>query len=238
MNKNAIALGLATLLLSGTAFAAPVFSDDFNRRDANNVGSGWIEIDRNGKDVAISNNALQLRDVHQQSNSTASSPDAAATFSVSTLGLENLLLSFAWAPLTASEADDTLKLSWRVAGGSWMDLWSTGLGGDGAWSTANVGLGAAAADQQSIDIRFWTDVGYSGLLGFLFDAPQNEGARIDWVTLTGDAIPVAVTPPVPEPTPEPAGPGAAQAVPEPASLALLGLGLAGLGAMRRRQRAA
>ena len=238
MNNNTIALGLATLLLSGTAFAAPVFSDDFNRKNSNHIGAAWSEIEKNGKDISINDNALQLRDIDEKSTGTVSSPDAAATFSVSTLGLENLLLSFAWAPLTASEADDTLNLSWRVVGGGWMDLWSTGLGGNGAWSTANVGLGAAAADQQSIDIRFWTDVGHSGLLGFLFDAPQNEGARIDWVTLTGDAIPVAVTPPVPEPTPEPSGPGAAQAVPEPASLALLGLGLAGLGAMRRRQRAA
>lgn len=234
MKKNAITLGLAALALSGSALAAPIFSDDFNRSNANNVGGGWSEIERSGKnnrdDVAISGNALQLRD--NRGAASAASPDAAATFSVSTLGLENLFLSFAWAPLTDSESDDFLNVSWRTGGGDWTDLWSVGLGGDGGWSSANVGLGASAANLESIDIRFWTDVDHSSILealaGLISNPLANEGARIDWISLTGNPIPVVESPPVSD----------SQAVPEPTTLALLGLGLASLGALRRKQRAA
>lgn len=230
MKKNAIALGLAALALSGSALAAPIFSDDFNRSNANSVGGGWSEIERSGNnnrnDVAISGNALQLRD--NRGAASAASPDAAATFSVSTLGLENLFLSFAWAPLTDSESDDFLNVSWRTGDGDWTDLWSVGLGGNGGWSTANVGLGASAANLESIDVRFWTDVNVSWWFMFWSDSTTDEGARIDWISLTGNPIPVVESPPVSD----------SQAVPEPTTLALLGLGLAGLGTLRRKQRAA
>ncbi|WP_341648559.1 hypothetical protein [Thauera humireducens] len=144
--------------LSGSALAAPIFSDDFNRSNANNVGGGWSEIERNGNDVMISGNALQLRDIDQQSTGSASLPDAAATFTVSTLGLENLFLSFAWAPLMESlfgmswlttEASDSLNVSWRSGSGAWTDIWSAALDRN-TLSTENLAMGAAAAIKAAL----------------------------------------------------------------------------------------
>ena len=224
MNKNLLGLGLIALLVSGTASAAPLFSDAFNRADNNAVGNGWSETSADGNDVAINSNALRLRD-NRTSSATAANPDASASFSVPTLGYENLSLSFRWAPLAASDDGDYLNVGWRIGTSTtWNTLWSTSLGGGEAWSEESVSLGSTATDQQSIEFRFWTDV---SSWFWLFDSTENEGARIDWVSLTGTAI-----------EPEPQTPEATAApVSEPITLALLGLGLSGLILQRKRRSA-
>ncbi|MFK7887772.1 MAG: PEP-CTERM sorting domain-containing protein [Gammaproteobacteria bacterium] len=182
MNNRIATLIKSLLLLSAltahSAFAVVIFQDDFNRGTRNNVGNGWAEIERSSNDVRIHNNVLNLRD-------RQSGMDAAATQSgFSTIGLTDIMLSYDWGASYNTESADTLHVEWRVTGSSsWTELVAHALGGSSL--TNNVLMfGIAAANQASIDFRFYTSVSAS-----------NERALIDNVMLTGRAAAVAVSEP-------------------------------------------
>jgi hypothetical protein len=201
---------VATLWTASPASAAQIFSDNFNRSNNNTVGNNWSEIEDSNHDVSIVSNRLMLED--EGGNQFI---DAAATqLSISTLGYQNITLSFDWAALTDSDSSDLLIAEWRIGSGVWntatggTNLATLGLGGNGSFTGSGTLDLIGAGNQSNIQFRFRTNV-----------SDHDEGAYVDNVVLSGTAI--STTP-----------------VPEPASLTLFGSGLLGLGAMIRRRRMA
>ena len=200
---------VATLGAATPASAAVIFSDNFNRSNSNTVGNNWSEIEDSNHDVSIVSDRLMLED--QDGNQFI---DAAATqLSISTLGFQNITLTFDWAALTDADSSDLLIAEWRIGTGAWntatggTNLATLGLGGNGTFSGAGTLDLIGAANQSNIQLRFRTNV-----------SDHNEGAYVDNVVLSGNSITQQAT-----------------AVPEPASMTLFAAGLLGFGAMRRRR---
>ena len=150
-------------------------------------------------------NRLMLRDESDDALDAA----ASRTSGISTVGYTDISLSYEWAPRTQSDSGDVLHVQWRAGpAGTWQNIATHTLGGDGSFAQESLALGALAAGVADFELRFWADVNNS-----------SEGAYIDNVTLSGTASRSLSSPPL--------------NVPEPGTLALLGLGLAGIAAVRR-----
>jgi hypothetical protein len=229
MNRTRRLLGIAALtwIAAAPASAASLWQDQFDRANGNAVGNGWIELQNDDDDVAIAASRLRLRDFR-----LFALEDAAATRTgISTAGHGNVGITLNWAPLTASESDDLLYVSWKPsAAATWIHAGTLGLGGDGTFLTSNFSLGASAAD-TTIDVRLWTDVNVSAYVDVMgLPIPTDldvgrEGALVDWITVTGDLqSPLAADRAPTNGT-----------VPTPATLPLLAAGLLGLAGRGRRQ---
>ncbi|MDB5749512.1 MAG: hypothetical protein JWP72_4360 [Massilia sp.] len=157
------------------AFAGPVtiFEDDFDRADGNSVGNGWYEIEGIAADVAITANTVRLRSQAAGINGTATTPDAALTRTISTVGVNSVAVAFTWSPYTASESSDFLNLAWKKSADvTYTNVGSLALGGQTGYTFASFHLGAMASN-TSIDLRFWTNVN-----------ANNEGAFLNSVKVT------------------------------------------------------
>jgi hypothetical protein len=210
-----------TLLLAGwipqPVSAAILFSDNFNRAGSYTVGNNWIEQEAQVNDVSIvaggitglkGDKALQIQD----------ETGTAAQLAISTIGYQNIVLSFFWAPLELSGDEDRLFVEWRAGStGSWIGLASYSLGGAPIYTSSGlIALGPSADNVNPLQLEFRVvvNIGPNG---------NYDGAKIDNLLLTGDEIPVVQV----------------QAVhaPEPASLAVWGcLAAVGIASGRRRRR--
>jgi hypothetical protein len=167
---------MVTLALATPASAVVIFSDDFNRPNSNIVGNGWTEIDSQNNDVKILNNRLRLRD-----NDTT--PDAqAAQLGLSTVGFENITLSYDWAPIGISDAADKLIVQISIGAG-YTTIGTHFLGGPGGVFTSEFfALPTFAFDTTPFKLRFRTNVTENS-------SGDREGAFVDNVVLSGTRIP-------------------------------------------------
>ncbi len=180
--KNKIILpGLLILfgMLAQSASAVVIFQDNFSGNNRNTVGNGWSEIENDSNDVAVNSGVLRLRDKQSGIDAAASQLNG-----FSTIGLTNILLSYEWGASNNTESNDSLFVEWRVSGSSsWTELVEHALGGSSLVGNV-LQLGVAAANQASIEFRFYTSV-----------STYTERAFIDNVMLTGQAAAMAVSEP-------------------------------------------
>ena len=161
--KTLSAIAICTLI-STSASAMIIFSDDFNRSNSNNVGNGWSEIEDDSNDVAIVNNVLQLRD-------NRFGTDAAVTRTMDTTGFSSIFIDFDWAASYNTESSDELFVGYKGII-LYRKLWETDLGGSG-FASETIDASAMIGDTDA-RLRFWTDVSGS-----------TEAAYIDNVVVRG-----------------------------------------------------
>ena len=169
--KNVIALTAGALFavivaLPAPALAVVIFSDDFNRANSDTVGNGWVETvdNNNAADVRIIDNELEL----------GKNQNPRATHSLSTLGLNNILLEYDWRGL-GTESPDTLTVFWSPDGSIFSLLATHSLSTPTTFAHNSVGLGLAAENLAAISIRFWLNADQG-----------NDFGRIDNVVVSGD----------------------------------------------------
>jgi hypothetical protein len=184
--SSILAAALLTVAAGQPAFAVSIFSDDFNRVISSTVGNGWTETETVAAAVSIvhvtggaTDNQLQL--VGSAGNNTAID-ELIAQLSISTVGFNNIALSFDSLSLT-SGSSATLNAEWKLhSSATWTSLASITLSDNSLPlnGSGSLALGASAANAL-IDLRFFTNV-VNGTPG------NTQGAIVDNVLVSGTAI--------------------------------------------------
>jgi hypothetical protein len=197
-----VALGLISCLSVGTASATTLFSDNFDGAGnvAGNAVPGWTQYEVNSGGVSLINYGAPHNLVMALTGQQSGSPDAAgAAGLISTVGYNNLQISFDWLR-RGTESDDSFYFSYIVApvGG----LTSALMQNEGAWTTTLISNGGSdtnwatisplislspSGDNSSIAIMFWTVSNGSCSFGFIGDC-DTDYFKVDNVVLSGDQI--------------------------------------------------
>ena len=165
---------VATVLSSGAASAATIFSDNFQSGNLNN----WIISDSNPTDIFNFNfGGTQGRVMYFRAGD-GSDPDGTATATSSipnTSAYTNLQLSFQWYARSENETSDTLQVQWRTAGvGNWNTIITLASEGTGGLFLNSGLLNIGAPVGTDIDLRFVLNL-----------SQENEGFKIDNIVLSG-----------------------------------------------------
>ena len=137
----------ALFLCSTYTEAALIFSDAFERPNADIVGQTWLETENESDDVAISSNRLRLRSYLDNDTHTS------ALFNIDLSSWDDVYAEFTWQVLSSTEASDTLLFGFS---NDQPASFSATLGERGVFSTV-VEL-AQAEDIGLSTIGFWTEV--------------------------------------------------------------------------------
>jgi hypothetical protein len=163
-------VALLSCVGSASAVTIDIFKDDFNRADSNTVGNGWQETGSAG-DITITNNQLLF-------NANATLRATEGTQTLSTIGLTNITLEYDWQGVN-TEGLETLKAYWSSDGTNFNLLGTNALSPPAGFTHTTYNLGAAAANQADITIRFE-----------FFGNQGNDAARVDNLLLTGEVAAV------------------------------------------------
>jgi len=177
LTQAAAALAALAAAAASPASAAIIFQDDFERPASAVVGAPdafpteiWEERERDDRDVRTTGTVLYLRE-----------DGSRASLELSTLGYENIVLTYEWRPLSQFSTRRDVFLVGATGGGMAHRLNTRG-------GTVATPLSALADNLEVFNLSFRIRI---------VDQPGNrvEGVRIYGVTLSGD--PISST--VPEP---------------------------------------
>lgn len=182
LTTHILAATMGFAMLSSAAAATTIYAEDFDRANSDTLGNGWAELSSSGNDVRVRSGVLHLRD------SRAGDPDAAAGSTViDALGRNNVTLSFDWRAMHNNETDDVLNVAWAAgrppaisSPGDWTVLGQFSADGNSIFSEV-LSLGAAA-NNQLINLLFWTDVSEGSEGRF-------EGFHIDNIAVSAVPLP-------------------------------------------------
>lgn len=176
-------LFLLLMAVSLSISASTTFSEDFDRHNSVQVGSGWFEIERNRNDVHIKDEKVILRD-------NKSGPIDAGLLRVLNGDYSLSTLSFDWKPLIASDWSDTFTVSYaKIVAGEYplfTEIFSSPLGDNSRkWTSTSLSLNGTPINSPFI-LMFSTKL--DGRCN------QLEGVKLDNIKISSSVSNVPIPP--------------------------------------------
>ncbi|MFA4872506.1 MAG: hypothetical protein WC659_01050 [Patescibacteria group bacterium] len=175
------ALFLLCLIPRAVSAASPLFLDSFGSTSSEFV-QGWIEDERYGWAHVVSPGARP----ESPTEGFAALKEASITRTVTTVGYQNITLSYYWRGLPTAFPGDYLYVYWRPVGGSsFLLLDSHPLSSSSSWSASDTISLPPEASDTDIELMFYGS--------FDFTLSHDSEAQVDDVEVSGDFVSVDLT---------------------------------------------